>query len=253
MNRKHYLMAGALLGVVLGVSAVPSSALAKTYPAGERPAGLEPFLTDTSADETALALTAAPASITSHAEVMTLGHDGYAVVRKGTNGFVCLVDRSWVSDVTDGEFWNARVRQPACYNPAAVRSVLPAYLERTRWVLAGASMSQIETRTRAEVAQGRIKPPEQGAMIYMMSRQGYLDDVLSKHPHPHLMFFLPKRGPEALGANQPGVPVFSADGQEQPFAIFFVLVPVWSDGTPSPPMTHVDHGEHVEPAAHPAG
>ena len=75
----------------------------------------------------------------------------------------------------------------------------------------------------------------------MMSKQGYLGDELSKHPHPHLMFFLPKRGPEALGANQPGVPIFSADGEEQPFSIFFVLVPKWSDGTPAPSIAQADH------------
>ena len=165
---------------------------------------------------------------------MILGRRGYELVKKGDNGFICMVERSWVTDVTDEEFWNIRIRQPACYNSAAVRSVLPTYLERTRWVLAGASMSQIDERTRSEVASGRIRPPDQGALVYMMSKGGYLGDVLSKHPHPHLMFFLSKRGAEALGANLPGVPIFTVDGQEQPFSIFFVLVPKWSDGTPAP-------------------
>lgn len=223
------------LGAALTFATVTPCAAAESYPAGQRPPSIEPFLTETGTDEMQLALTAAPQSISSHADVMTLGPSGYVLGRKGDNGFVCIVDRSWATDVADNEFWNIRVRQPACYNPAAVRSVLPTYLERTRWVLRGASLSQIDARTRAAVARGRIHPPEAGAMIYMMSKQGYLGDVLSKHPHPHLMFFLPKRGPEALGANQPGVPVFSADGHEQPFAIFFVLVPSWSDGTPAPP------------------
>jgi hypothetical protein len=238
--------------IVSALAGLATSASAANYPAGQLPPSLKPFLTDTKADEIALALTAAPASITAHADVMTLGRRGYELARKGDNGFVCMIERSWATDVTDSEFWNIRIRQPACYNPAAVRSVLPTYLERTRWVLAGATIAQIEARTRAEVAQRRIRPPDPGAMIYMMSKNGYLGDVLSKHPHPHLMFFLPKRGPDALGANQPGVPIFSVDGYEQPFAIFFVLVPSWSDGTPAPSATPSDHLNDVEHRLPPA-
>jgi hypothetical protein len=64
------------------------------------------------------------------------------------------------------------------------------------------------------------------------------------------MFFLPRRGPEALGANEPGVPVFSVDGNEQPFAIFFVLVPNWSDGTPAPSLTQAHHALDSEHRQH---
>ena len=206
---------------------------AEAYRAIDRPRNLDPFLADARSADLALALSAAPHSISDHATVLTLGKNGYERARAGDNGFTCLVERSWVSDVADSEFWNVRIRQPACYNPAAARSVLPTYLERTRWVLSGASIGEIDRRTRAEVASGRIRPPEQGAMVFMMSKQGYLGDVLARHPHPHLMFFLPRRRPAALGANQPGVPIFSVDGREQPFAIFFVLVPSWSDGTPA--------------------
>jgi hypothetical protein len=222
--------------IALGLALLGARAQAAAYPAGERPPSLQPFLVDARNDEMALALTAAPSSISARADVMTLGPSGYELARKGDNGFVCMIERSWVSDVTDDEFWNPRIRQPACFNPAAARSVMPTYLERTKWVLAGASMSEIDRRTRAEVASGRIRPPEPGALVFMTSKQGYLGDILSKHPHPHLMFFLPKRGPEALGAGLPGVPIFSADGQEQPFTIFFVLVPNWSDGTPAPSL-----------------
>ncbi len=228
------------LGTIMSLSVIVASTGAAAYPAGERPASLKPFLTDTKAGEIALALTAAPPSITSHADVMTLGHDGYELAKKGDNGFICMVERSWVTDVTDNEFWNMRIRQPACYNPAAARSVLPTYLERTSWVLSGATMSQIDKRTREAVARGRIQPPEPGAIVFMMSKGGYLGDVLSKHPHPHLMLFLSKRAPETLGANQAGVPLFTADGQEQPFTIAFVLLPIWSDGTPAPWSTHPD-------------
>jgi hypothetical protein len=233
------------LSVLAVFTAMPAQAASPAYAAGQRPGSLAPFLNDTKAAEMELALTAAPASVSSHATVMTLGRNGYELARKGDNGFVCMVDRSWTTDVSDVEFWNSRVRQPACYNPAAVRSVLPTYLQRTRWVLAGATLGQIDTRTRAAAARGAIRPPEQGAMVFMTSRLGYLGDALAKHPHPHLMFFMPKRGAGALGANQPGVPIFWGDGNEQPFVIFFVQVPKWSDGTPAPSLSQPDrHGEH---------
>src|SRR3984893_694257 len=45
--------------------------------------------------EIALARSAAPASISDAAEVMVLRHDGYTTAAKGSNGFVCIVERSW--------------------------------------------------------------------------------------------------------------------------------------------------------------
>jgi hypothetical protein len=38
--------------------------------------------------------------------------------------------------LNDPDFWNPKFRAPICFNPAAARTVLPAYLERTKWALA---------------------------------------------------------------------------------------------------------------------
>ena len=109
-----------------------------TYPAM---APVAQYQMATMADETALARTAAPTSISGDADVLTLGSNGYETTAKGKNGFVCPVQRSWAAGLDDAEFWNTKLRAPICFNPAAVRSVLPGYLERTRWVLAGISKS----------------------------------------------------------------------------------------------------------------
>src|SRR6202790_4040990 len=90
-------------------------------------------------EEIALARSAAPASTANDADVMVLGGHGYETAVEGKNGFVCLVDRSWGGQFNDPEFWNSKIRSPTCFNPAAVRSVLPAHLERTQWVMAGRS------------------------------------------------------------------------------------------------------------------
>ena len=61
------------------------------YPTSMAP--LEQYLMDRN-DEIALARSAAPPSIAKDATVLVFGKDGYETAVKGTNGFVCNVDRS---------------------------------------------------------------------------------------------------------------------------------------------------------------
>jgi hypothetical protein len=186
------------------------------------------------ADEIALARSAAPPSVSADAEILVLGANAYETAAPGKNGFVCLIQRAWASGLDDAEFWNPKERAPICFNPAAVRSVLPAYLERTRWVLAGATRAEILDRTRAGVAAGRYPAPEIGAMSYMLSKLGYLSDDVGGPWHPHLMFFLPSAAaaPAAWGANLAGSPVLGARGSAaEPVTTFFIPVRKWSDGT----------------------
>jgi hypothetical protein len=208
--------------------AMPALCHGATYPSM---APLEQYRAGSQADEIALARSAAPAPIASGAEVMTLGAQGYETAVKGSNGFVCLVQRSWASGFDDPEFWNARERSPICFNPASVRSVMPAYLTRTQWVLAGASKDEIIARTKAAIAAKEIAAPEVGAMAYMMSKNQYLNDA-GVHWHPHLMLFLPPTAPAEWGANVQGGAVMGGGGPE-PVTVFFVPLPKWSDGTPA--------------------
>lgn len=184
-------------------------------------------------EEIALARTAAPASISDKAEVLVLGDHGYETAVKGDNGFACLVERSWGAGFDDAEFWNPRVRSPICFNPAAVRTVVPAYLERTQWVLAGVSRQDMNDRTKAELAAGTLARPEPGAMCYMMSKRGHLSDANGQW-HPHLMFFLADTDAATWGANLEGSPVVA--GRDGTVTIFMVPVARWSDGTPAKMM-----------------
>ena len=224
-------LAAALSAAAAGV-ARPASAQAAPAPY-QTMAPIAQYRIASQADEIALARSAAPPSISKDADVMALGDEGYETVVKGKNGFVCIVERSWASDFGDAEFWNPKERAPICFNPASVRSVLPTYLQQTAWVLAGATKAQLVERTKAAIAAGRIVPPEVGAMCYMMSKDGYLNDE-GGHWHPHLMFFLPHdaKGPADWGANLPGVPVAGGDVGLDPASVYFVVVSKWSDGTP---------------------
>jgi hypothetical protein len=181
-------------------------------------------------DEITLARSAAPPSISNDAEILTLGSESYETAVKGKNGFVCLVMRAWANKFGDGEFWNPKIRSPLCVNAAAAKSVLPVYLERTRWVLSGVSSSEMITRTKAEVAKHSIPDPLPGSMSYMMSKQGYINDD-AYHWYSHVMFFMPRTDGASWGANSPGVPMFSDNDDLPPTTTFFVLVPKWSDGS----------------------
>src|SRR5580698_6907673 len=196
------------------------------------------YLPVNAADEIAVAKSAAPPSISAKAEVLVLGSTGYTTAVKGTNGFVCLVIRSWGTGFADAEFWNPKLRSPICHNGAAARSILPAYIERTGWVLAGVPAAEMVTRTRAELAANKYVLPEAGAMSYMLSKQGNLHDA-DGHWHPHLMFYLANTDAAAWGANLEGSPmladgtsIFGKEGSAEPITTFFLPVSRWSDGTP---------------------
>jgi hypothetical protein len=186
-------------------------------------------------DEIALARSAAPPSISMHAEVLVLGKHGYQTAVRGTNGFVCLVERSWDADFGDPEFWNPKRRGPDCFNPPAVRSVLPQYLQRTEWALAGIGRAQMIERTRAAYASGRFTSPEAGSLSFMLSKHGYLSDDGAGPWLPHVMFFVAHGQTMIWGAGLQSSPILGSDSS--PFEPTVLLIPVrrWSDGSPAPP------------------
>ena len=195
-------------------------------------------------DEIALARSAAPASISTDAEVLVLGKRGYEVGVKGKNGFVCLVQRSWTAGFGDPEFWNPKLRAPNCLNPPAVRSVLPQYLKRTESVLAGATRQQLVEQARSAFANHSFGPPESGSFSFMLSRQGYLSDDSAGPWLPHVMLFVPHGQVPIWGAGLEGSPVIGTDGSPIEPTVLFIPVRRWSDGTPAPPPPPLETHQH---------
>lgn len=214
---------------VLCTAATWAAASAADYP---RMAPIGRYETVSRSAEVALARSAAPASISDHARILVLGKQGYEVAVTGENGFVCLVVRSWDMGFDNPEFWNPRIRSPQCFNAAGARSVLPHYLERTRWVLAGYSLARMRLLTQAARTAGKGMRPLPGSFCYMMSRQGYLNDAVAGPWYPHVMTFALGAKPAAWGAGLPDTPVAADDTAYKPVTIFMVIVPAWSDGTP---------------------
>jgi hypothetical protein len=214
------------LPAILFVTVACAHAEQTKYPAMAPPA--QYLIADQNA-EIALARSAAPPSISDHAEILVMGRQGYTTAVKGTNGFVCMVERSWMSPIDSPDFWNPKVRGPFCLNPAAARSYLPITIMKTQLVLAGKSKEQMLAAVQAAFDQKKLPPIELGAMCYMMSKQGYLNDR-GRNWHPHIMIFS-SLTPDAWGANLDGSPVVAVNDTADRFTISMILVAHWSDGT----------------------
>lgn len=232
MQKNHVTaFALAFLAQVFSLGAICQARPDSTpYPAM---ASLSQYLIPDKNSEIALARTAAPKSISNEAEVMVLGPEGYATAQKGTNGFLCIVERAWGADTNNRDFWNPKVRSPICFNPAAARSFVPIYLTKTKLVLAGKSKTEIFQAIHSAFDKKELPKLEPGAMCYMLSKQQYLNDA-GKNWHPHLMFLVSGDTAKTWGAGLPGSPVIAANDPEERATIFMVWVGQWSDGTPAP-------------------
>jgi len=224
----------ALLAAIL-VAGCQGGSVSEQY---SRMAAVEQYLMGDSSAEIAMARSAAPEAIAQDANILILGKGGYKTAIDGKNGFTCLVERSWMSPFDRPEFWNPKIRGPICYNPAAVKTVLPYTLNRTKLILAGLSKAQVHGMIAASVAKKEVPAPEAGAMSYMLSKMGYLGDSAGQWC-PHLMFHVPKTGEASWGANRAGSPVLFNDESRdvpEPETTFMVPVAHWSDGSAAPEM-----------------
>src|SRR3974377_1357190 len=75
--------------------------------------------------EMAWARRAGPDSISRDAGVLVFGPKGFETVAGSKNGFTCLVQRSWAAGTRDPEFWDPKLRAPACFNAAGFRTFIP--------------------------------------------------------------------------------------------------------------------------------
>ena len=230
---RSLVIAAALVGTVTARSWAQS---------GQAPyasmAPIAAYLIPDRAAEIALARSAAPDAVSRDATILVLGPHGYERAVEGRNGFVCIVERSWMSPLDAQQFWNPRLRGPTCFNPAAARSILPLTLNRTALVLSGSSKPPTVDGVRAALARSTLPPLEPGAMSYMMSKDGFLDDSAG-HWVPHLMFYAVASDSGAWGADLARSPVLLNPqflGAPERVAVFMVPLRAWSDGSPAPAL-----------------
>lgn len=194
-------------------------------------APLEQYLMDREA-EIALARSAAPEDISRDATILVLGRHGYETAVKGKNGFVCLVERSWMGPL-EGINFSPKNRAPICLNPQAVRFILPIDYKRTELALAGRSKEQIIEWTKAAYDKKELPDFEPGALAYMMSKEACLNANCGNLAH--VMFYTPVINGAAWGADVPHSPILSfSQGPPEPFNVYLFPTGRWSDGTSAP-------------------
>lgn len=220
--------------IVLGIAS-PGYAQDAKYPSM---APIEQYLMDRDA-EVALAQSAAPAAISQEARVLVLGRTGYETAVDGKNGFVCVVERSWLAPFGAAEFWNPKIRAAVCYNPQAARTIVPATVKQQQWILSGLSKAQVIDSLKAAYAAGTLHAPEFGSMAYMMGKTSRLNDAGNL---AHVMFFGPLTDDSVWSAGAPKLPFIVSKNAIKRSTTLIVPIGKWSDGSAAsvdgtPPMS----------------
>jgi hypothetical protein len=141
-----------------------------------------------------LALSAAPTEVSSKATVYILGPKGYEKVHEGTNGFSCLIERSFRGTTQTSS-------APACFDAEGSRTIMVAYLRREELRAEGKSEEEIKDDIAKGYNDGRFKVPGPG-FLYMMSNENYVYNSESKKSGfvpPHLMFYAPYKTAKDVG------------------------------------------------------
>ena len=200
-------------------------------------APIDQYIMPDAKEEISLARSAAPESVGRDAEILTFTRHGFETAVKGSNGFVCLVARSWSAEYDDPDFWNPKTRVPICYDAVAARSQVAATKKRTQVALAGGSNTQIHDAIQSAIESKELPIAEPGSMSYMLSKQTYFSEKVG-HWLPHLMFFMPQVDTKRWGAGVPGSPVMGVEQPAEHLTVFLVPVSKWSDGTSGPTEAH---------------
>jgi len=200
--------------------------------AAQQKRDLAAYLMNDRAAEIALARSAAPKQISDSAAVLVLTKSGYVESAHGTNGFTCLVQRSFLAPFGDSSFWDPAIRGPMCMNPPAVRTVFPEMRRRSEWIMAGVSIDEIVKRTRQAYASHTFPRPAAGSMGYMLSPDQHLGDV-DPHWAPHLMLWFDKSlPPAAWGLSDSNNTIIDGSAADPNSPVRLLIIPVrrWSDG-----------------------
>ena len=180
--------------------------------------------------EVALAKSAAPQNISDQATIRVLTTSGYKVVHQGDNGFVCMVMRGFTGAPTFAPAqlrmfinYDPKTRAPICFDPNAVKTVLPYYDLRTKLGLEGKTPDQITEAVRAAYDHGKIPKRAGVSFAYMWSADQILGP--SGHWHPHMMVFAPNYENSMLGNNDPGSHL-PAVGDDAGTPLAILVIPV---------------------------
>jgi hypothetical protein len=172
----------------------------------------------------ALALSAAPAEVSSRATVFILGLKGYEKVREGTNGFSCYVGRSFVTPTET-------TVEPTCFDAEGSRTILVRRIRMEELRANGKSEAEIKADIANGYKAGRFRDPSKPGFLYMMSSENRLggSSGTASFP-PHLMFYAPGMTTKDMGFDSP--PQLEYLGMTHPGAPDNLIVVVPTESTP---------------------
>jgi hypothetical protein len=174
--------------------------------------------------EIALARSAAPSSISTHATIEVLTPKGYEVAIKGDSEFTCMVLRSWSAAPTPDDTRYAPIRAPICFDPIASKTVVPVEELKAKLGLAEKSPEEIGAEVALQYGQGKLPTMEKVAFAYMWSASQILGPGAGAW-HPHMMIYAPYYKNQWLGNNPVGnhsSPFVAAEGT--PYSIVIMAV-----------------------------
>lgn len=184
------------------------------------------------AEEIALAKTAAPQEVSSHATIRVLTASGYKVAVTGDNGFVCEIERGFSApSFTPKPFrdlvYDPRVRAPICFNLEAARTYMKYQDVRARLAMKGEAPDEISKGVLQAYASGEIPKMHTVGFAYMFSGDMFLGGGVPNggHFHPHVMVFSPNETSAMLGNPPFGGPApFLSDDEGTPFSVVVIEV-----------------------------
>jgi hypothetical protein len=151
-----------------------------------------------------MAEAAAPKEITSAATMLVLGKKGYEVVREGSNGFTCLIQRQ-----------TPETMEPECFDREGSKTTL----EKVKFVEVqrskGIDEKEISRQVEAGYTTGKFKAPSKPGIVYMLSPYNRVlspaTNTITEFPG-HLMFYAPYLTKNDIGHGD-GAPYLTAPGK----------------------------------------
>ena len=111
--------------------------------------------------EVEMALNAGPVHLRAAATVYAFGAHGYTVVRTGSNGFHCLVNR-------DGNQLGDNDLKPTCFDPQGSATILPVMLRVGELLAQRRTADDIKQDIDAGFRSGRFHSPQKAGIAYML-------------------------------------------------------------------------------------
>jgi len=167
--------------------------------------------------EIEIALSAAPVHLRDGATVYVLERNGYAIARKGGNGFTCLVHRDHPMN-----------QKPTCWDREGSDTIVPAVLREGELLMQGKTVPEVKAEIQRGFDSGKFIAPRHPGVAYMLSDSNRLYNPQTKKAGifpPHLMFYAPNLTDADIGSKGDGAGGLPFIAYQGPHGYMITLVP----------------------------